>query len=201
MSYEIVKNYRQRLKKRATYVLGDKCQCCGYNKCISALEFHHIDPTQKDINFGSNTNRSWEVTRKELEKCILVCANCHREIHAGLIDNSKLESSFNEKRAVEVDNLVKNLKNHQVYLCPRCGKEISYKATYCLECSHIIQRKVSIRPERNELKQMIRTCTFVDIGKKYNVADNTIRKWCDDYNLPRRKKDINTYNDEDWDKL
>ena len=48
---------------------------------------------------------------------------------------------------------------------------------------------------------MIRTCTFVDIGKKYNVADNTIRKWCDDYNLPRRKKDINTYNDEDWDKL
>lgn len=201
MSYEIVKNYRQRLKKRATYVLGDKCQCCGYNKCISALEFHHIDPTQKDINFGSNTNRSWEVTRKELEKCILVCANCHREIHAGLIDNSKLESSFNEERAIEIDNLIKGLKTNQIYLCPNCGKEISHKAKYCLECSHLLQRKVPIRPERNELKNLIRNNTFVEVGRKYNVADNTIRKWCDDYNLPRRKKDINTYTDEDWDKL
>jgi len=69
-------------KKRAVEYKGGKCERCGYNKCIDALEFHHIDPSQKDKNFGNMKLRKWENQKKELDKCICVCSNCHREIHA-----------------------------------------------------------------------------------------------------------------------
>ena len=49
------------------------------------MEFHHLDPTQKDFGISSNSNRAWEKIRIELDKCVLVCSNCHREIHEGII--------------------------------------------------------------------------------------------------------------------
>ena len=64
---------------------GGKCVLCGYNKCIQALEFHHIN--SKDKEFGISAKgytRSWEKVKNELKKCILVCANCHREAHEGI---------------------------------------------------------------------------------------------------------------------
>jgi len=80
----------QSNKKRAVEYKGGKCERCGYNKCIDALEFHHIDPSEKDKNFGNIKIRKWEDQKKELDKCICVCANCHREIHLELrCDTSK----------------------------------------------------------------------------------------------------------------
>jgi hypothetical protein len=74
----------QNNKKRAVEYKGGKCERCGYDKCVDALEFHHINPTQKDKNFGNIKIRKWETQKNELDKCICVCANCHREIHAEL---------------------------------------------------------------------------------------------------------------------
>jgi hypothetical protein len=71
-------------KKRAVEYKGGKCERCGYDKCIDALEFHHINPTEKDKNFGNIKLRKWETQKKELDKCIMVCSNCHREIHSEL---------------------------------------------------------------------------------------------------------------------
>ena len=62
---------------------GGKCEKCGYNKCIAALDFHHLNPLEKDFSIGNKGyTRSWENIKKEIDKCILVCANCHREIHS-----------------------------------------------------------------------------------------------------------------------
>lgn len=59
---------------------GGCCERCGYDKCIDALEFHHIDPTTKETkNLGTTAALSKQ--KEEADKCILVCANCHREIH------------------------------------------------------------------------------------------------------------------------
>lgn len=200
MSYQTVKNFRQRLKQRCVYVLGDKCQCCGYDKCITALEFHHLDPTEKELTFGTNTNRSWETVRAELPKCILVCANCHREIHSGLIDNNTLISSFDENRAKEIDNLINQLKQHKLHYCVDCGDIIDAKATRCVKCSNL-NRQIVKRPDRDELKKMIRSIPFTKIGQLYNVSDNTIRKWCDSYSLPRSSKEIKSYTIEEWNKI
>lgn len=69
---------------------GGKCKLCGYNKCVTALEFHHLDINEKE-GIVSNSYGTVEKSLIEAEKCILVCSNCHREIHAGLITISEKE--------------------------------------------------------------------------------------------------------------
>jgi hypothetical protein len=61
--------------------MGGCCSRCGYNKSLSALEFHHKDKTTKEYEWSKMRMLSEEKLNKELAKCILVCANCHREIH------------------------------------------------------------------------------------------------------------------------
>lgn len=70
---------RKKKKKKAIDYLGGKCSKCGYNKCDAALEFHHIEG--KDREPAKLIAGSWKKLQPELDKCILVCANCHREIH------------------------------------------------------------------------------------------------------------------------
>ena len=77
-------SYRREVKRKLIEYKGGKCQICGYNRCQEALEFHHLDPSQKDFTISGGT-KSFESLKPEVDKCILVCANCHREIHAGLI--------------------------------------------------------------------------------------------------------------------
>lgn len=72
---------------KAIELLGGCCQHCGYNKCYSALEFHHIDPTLKDVNYATMRGWSFERIEEELQNCILLCANCHREVHEKLRQN------------------------------------------------------------------------------------------------------------------
>lgn len=83
--------------------------------------------------------------------------------------------------------------------CMCCGKQISKDAVtgLCFQC-HSKTIRVVEWPSREELKQLIRTTPFTIIGDRFNVADNTVRKWCDRYNLPRRVKDIKSYSDEEW---
>ncbi|KFZ25998.1 MAG: hypothetical protein KQ78_01975 [Candidatus Izimaplasma bacterium HR2] len=72
---------RRAMKKQAVKIKGGKCSKCNYDKCIDALEFHHLDPAIKESGLGNGNTRSWDKYKKELEKCILLCANCHREEH------------------------------------------------------------------------------------------------------------------------
>lgn len=83
-----VLNWRIKVKAKLVDYKGSKCEKCGYNKCISALEFHHLNPNEKDISIGGST-KSFEVLKKEVDKCIMVCANCHREIHEEIRNNKK----------------------------------------------------------------------------------------------------------------
>jgi hypothetical protein len=76
---------RRKIREMAVAYKGSQCQICEYDRCPAALEFHHPDPKQKDFSIsGDGSTRSWERVKKEIEKCVLVCANCHREIHAGI---------------------------------------------------------------------------------------------------------------------
>ena len=74
---------RKKIRAMAVEYKGGKCKKCGYDRCIDALEFHHIDPAQKDFNISSKGyTRSWIKVKAELDKCIMLCANCHRELHS-----------------------------------------------------------------------------------------------------------------------
>ena len=76
---------RFNFKTKAVDYKGGSCQKCGYNKDLTALEFHHLDPSQKEINPTKLYYKPWELTKKELDKCVCLCANCHREIHSELL--------------------------------------------------------------------------------------------------------------------
>jgi len=73
---------RFKLKKKSIDYKGGKCKKCGYNKCFSALDFHHRNQDEKDFSISGMHCISWQRMRKELDKCDLLCANCHREQHA-----------------------------------------------------------------------------------------------------------------------
>ena len=200
-TYQHIKTFRQKLKSNLVYVLGDKCAICNYNKCITALELHHLNSEDKEFTFGSNANIATEIALNEAKKCILVCANCHREIHANLIDSSSLKSTYSEQRAQEVLEILHKHKTKNKVFCQDCGVEISEsRAVRCIACANKARQKCE-RPSREELKKLIRIKTFVSLGQDYGVSDKAISKWCKSMNLPPTKTLIKSYSDEEWEQI
>jgi len=79
---EAVKKRRIKLRKMARDHKGGKCAICDYKKCNRALSFHHLGLKKKDLSLSSRgLTRSWEKIKKEIDKCILLCDNCHIEVH------------------------------------------------------------------------------------------------------------------------
>jgi len=78
---------RRELKRKAIDYRGGCCEACGYDRCLSALTFHHINPDEKDFGISELMKLvSWERIKLELDKCIVLCTNCHSEVHEGIID-------------------------------------------------------------------------------------------------------------------
>jgi len=92
LSLQSAKGVRRKLELVSR--LGGGCSKCGYNKNLSALEFHHLDPSTKSIELDNRTlsNSSIETIEKELLKCILICSNCHSELHNPKLDIKELNS-------------------------------------------------------------------------------------------------------------
>ena len=82
---QAVKKRRKKIRHMSIDYKGGKCEICGYNRCPEAMEFHHMDHKEKEFGISDKGyTRSWERIRSELDKCILLCANCHREVHSEL---------------------------------------------------------------------------------------------------------------------
>lgn len=204
MSSQATSDYRRRRKLNLIKVCGGKCNLCGYNKTAAALEFHHINPEEKDYGLASmGTCHQLETDLKEVKKCILVCANCHREIHENMYSQIQLlhNKIFLEDVAAELIRERDELQQATHYYCKTCGKEVTRGAVYCSECVKETRKIVQNRPSREELKKMIRTMPFTHIGKMYGISDNSIRKWCQGYNLPSKVSEIKKYTEEEWESI
>ena len=201
MSSKATSDYRRRRKINLIQVLGGKCQICGFDAFPDALEFHHEDPNQKDYGLASKgTCHKIETDLEEVKKCFLLCANCHRGVHCGYYENPK-EHIFDDSFAQELIHQRNELSVKHYNYCIDCGEQIDSNATRCPACAMKERRIVKERPTREELKQMIRTKPFTQIGQQYGIGDNSIRKWCDTYGLPRKKTDIDKMTDEEWEKI
>lgn len=76
---------------------GGACQVCGYNKCENALVFHHIEPGAKDFGVSAKGyTRSWDRIKAEIDKCVLLCSNCHAEVHARQLSGETLIEKLGE---------------------------------------------------------------------------------------------------------
>ncbi|MCK9482338.1 MAG: hypothetical protein M0R38_11345 [Bacteroidia bacterium] len=198
MSYQDVKNTRERNKKRLVAGFGGlQCPICGFVGPEVVFDFHHLDATQKDFPVCQVLNRSFETLCNEAEKCTLICANCHRMVTNNFINLNNYQLPKFNKEIAE-----KCLKNN----CNVCGIEISLSMTICKECK---SKKIKDGMEkakkekenfisREELKNKIRKIPFTKIAQEFRVSDNAIRRWCDRHSLPRTKKEIDSYSDEEW---
>ena len=160
---------------REWYIKGNyteyKCSICGQEPFWQGKELTLI---LDHINGTNNDDR--------LENLRWVCPNC----------NQQLDTTGGKQSHKNIEKIEKK------YYCSNCGIEIKTKdATLCPTCANIAQRIVE-RPNRNELKSLIRTKTFVDIGKQFGVSDNSIKKWCIAEHLPHKKTDIKKYTDKEW---
>lgn len=152
----------------------NKCELCGWDKINPTTKKSPLEIHHIDGNYLNNT----------LENLQVLCPNCH-----SLTSNYKaLNKSDRERTQVR--------KNY----CCDCGKEIFTTSIRCKECD--AKTRITKKPvTREELKQLIRTKSFVEIGRCYGVTDNAIRKWCLQYNLPSKKREINNYTQEEWDNI
>ena len=113
-------------------------------------------------------------------------------------EDYEIEKYFNHLFKNENEN-EKNIV--KTFLCVECGLNIVYeKDKRCRQCIDK-QNRVVERPTREELKKLIRTKSFLQIGKQFGVTDNAVRRWCDSYDLPRKKSDIKNISDSDWVKI
>jgi len=71
-------------KIKAVEYKGGKCQMCGFNSHVAALDFHHLNPEEKEFRISKKIDSPWKTLVQELDKCILLCSNCHRKIHHDL---------------------------------------------------------------------------------------------------------------------
>lgn len=219
-NYRHVKKRRSVLKEELVKYKGGKCEICGYNKCIEALEFHHLNREEKDFTISSYLRLSIDKLKKEDDKCILVCANCHREIHhkeneeKREIIKKEEETFFSEifKKRDEYD--IKYIKNSYKYL-GNAGILDDLKANMkrkdILKKYHISnetfnkflkennisygQQKVFVKtPSKETLIKVFTECkSFLQTGKVYGVSDNAVRKWFKHYGLPYNKKELMEY--------
>ena len=84
-------NWKERKEKLLNEIIGEhKCRRCGYDRFIGALEFHHLDSDEKDFNIAQRWTVSKERLANEINKCVMLCSICHRELHGGLWDIEEL---------------------------------------------------------------------------------------------------------------
>ena len=185
-----VKSHILKLKLIRDGIKEQKCELCGVSEWQGRplpLELHH-----KDGNHYNN----------EIENLVILCPNCH-SIQEG---NSGANTGKYKCKSISnyMDTVSKAKEKKEIsYLCVDCQKPISKGATRCKSCA-IRERqkdKTATHPNREELKNLIRTTSFLQIGKTYNVSDNAVRKWCDGYGLPRKSSEIKSYSNEEWEKI
>lgn len=177
MSSENVKLWRQRTKDRLVEAFGSRCGICGYNKSSAAFDFHHLDPSEKDFSFGRvRANPSaWPKLVAEARKCVMLCSNCHREVHAGVVDIPEDIRRFDESfAAYKALPRGKALEPRPLNKCSACFSP-TYNKNYCsLECSRKASRKVDW--DSIDLKFMYGIMPVVAIAKKLGVSDVAVHK-------------------------
>ena len=170
---EAVKRWRKNIKKRIITAMGGKCQICSYDKCNEALVLHHIDPNEKEMTIGNMRANpaKWIIIVEELRKCVLLCHNCHTELHYGIAFLPDDYESFNEDY---VD--YKSIENPKLLtLCPMCDtlKPEHYK--YCSKtCAGKARGKVDW--DSIDLLEMMKNQSAEVIADTLGISGAAVRK-------------------------
>ncbi len=193
---EISTDGQKDRKKKAVEYKGGKCEKCGYDKCLAAFDFHHLDPNEKDYEpsrlFGQN--HSWETIKSELDKCALLCANCHRETH------NEEKSVLSEKLRNRARSKVNDLNWPDTEVLKKMGAEMSCSEIadklkisqesvirkFKIEGISMLKRDRAFKiiwPSNEVIMEMISSMSIIEIGRKLGVSDNSVRRHCKRNNI------------------
>ncbi len=198
--------WRKRTKKKCVEYLGGKCQNCGYNECLAALDFHHRDPEAKEFSIAQYMC-SWDKIKIELDKCDLLCSNCHRKKHntfngvditANIRPRSKpIFVTCHHCKVVfqRAPNKIKGKKllfcsvkcRHEyqkqiasVGVCRVCGSRLKKKGMInCSKQCALLNRYRISWPSDEELSKLVWQSTLTELSCKLGVSDKAIKKRCD----------------------
>ena len=160
--------------KRKLYLIelrGGCCEKCGYCKNISALDFHHKDPNDKESSLDMRhlSNSTMEKILTEFAKCKVLCANCHREEH-----HPELDKEFAQGITNVINESVISIKEHTK--CINCCVKITNGYLRCKKCSYLNRRKI-LRPEILILQNEVKEYGATWCAKKYKISRTSIRRW------------------------
>lgn len=220
VSSEDTTEYRHRVKESLVCAFGNRCYICKHTFPIKMYEFHHLNPSEKRFQLGTNTH-SLSNVMCEAEKCIMLCPNCHRMITLGYTSlPNKTYSNFNKDKFIDFYNSLKPDKSKLPMILTKDTLVNYLKMGYSLTnigdiynirrqtvskyCSlyniNVNNYKTTLSDllNRDTLKELIRTLPFTQIAIRYDVTDNAIKKLCIKYKLPYTKRSINSISDKDW---
>ena len=167
-----VRKWRQTTKQRMIDSMGGKCQCCGYNVCPKVLTFHHLNPFEKDLALGdARANpKKWATIVIELRKCILVCMNCHAEIHAEVREVPETFERFDEEFAD-----YRKVVEEQYDTCSICFQPKLIHQRYCSQkCAQ--KSRYRFNWDSIDLLAMLKKHPISELEKMFGVSNAAIYK-------------------------
>jgi hypothetical protein len=195
---DAVIEWRRKAKLRLMSAFGGKCGLCGYDRCPRNLVFHHLDPSIKGDGFGHFQSRAWTRIVEEVRKCVMLCHNCHGEVHAGLIDDLSPCPRFDEtyihyRRATEATT--NPLRTKAILpLCAHCRKLVPRPNMIVCSAKCREMRARSIRtgararpkPSGKMLSRLLKTKSCDTIAGEFSVTGKTVRLWAHGYGIEIR---------------
>jgi len=187
---------RQRgLERKKQFIIekGGRCNICGYNKNLSSLCFHHVEPSLKSfpLDFKNFGNRKLSALKEEAKKCRLLCHNCHFELHnPDLIltdeDIVRYKPDLLEKITLARPKTAEKPPQLKLEECVKkdCTNKVKdHKRKYCSNTCRGQEGRKTERPSKERLKELIKDNSFCALGRMFDVSDNAIRKWAKAYDL------------------
>lgn len=219
---EHVSEKRRQIKLELIKYKGGKCEICGYDKCIAALEFHHIDPKTKKFGIGNGNIKSLNILKQEVDKCLLLCNRCHTELHYQQFlekhkqeqkeieeniskykenrekYNSNINTSFNKIKNLNKEEIQKDLDEGLKYNDIINKYDISLATLKRFIYGNDLTRKVCRKMQNLTVDDFIKSainndCVKTKIALDFGVNVKSLEEWCVRNNLPRNKKEIKQY--------
>lgn len=168
--------FKRAIKRKILLIeqRGGSCENCEYNKNLSALEFHHIEPKNKkfELNIRSLSNKNLNIIIEESKKCILICSNCHREEHHPSLNIQNIKEMISENDRLEFLQKKEAGKPR----CVDCNIEINYTHKRCVKCNNI-SKQTKERPSKEEIQNLINNIGITKAAQQLNIARTTLKKW------------------------
>jgi hypothetical protein len=164
-----VMHWRHQTKRRLIEAFGGSCAICGYDRCDRALEFHHLDPSNKETSWGELNGqiRSFATIVKELTKCVMLCSNCHKEVHAGVVEVPE------HAVRIAADYDYRPAPFSELDPCNHCGAMKSVTWSACKRC--LPMRKVNWL-ENDVVALVTAHGSYEAVGRLLNVTGQAVRR-------------------------